>query len=216
MNVENTNAATSTPKVETATKESVQSETENERKQKIYYEDFVQKTIQEKKNAIDRLKELENENKKLKEEELIKKQNWEEMARQKEIEANEWKNKYQEKEQLIVKAAKAGALKKELSKLGCRDNAAERLVKLVDLNKIEYDAESGVVTGVMNSAKMLSEEFPELFGVSKVGVNQSAPVGTFQGDLTIEAYNKLPYAERQKVREQLYSNLGLKGDLKKA
>jgi hypothetical protein len=173
-----------------------------------YDDSFVNKVLTEKKNAMDRVRNLENELKEIREAELRKTENYKVLAEQKDQELNDLKNKYAQKEQFITENIKKTAIRDELTKLGCKAEFLDKATKLVNINNVEFDSETQTVTGHIEAAKKLSEELRPLFGNAGVGTNQSAPEGG-QGQLTLEAWKKLPYDERKKRQGELEENLGI-------
>jgi len=189
-------------KVETAG----QQETQND--EPIRNEAFLNKVLHEKKNAVERLRKLEDENKSLREEELKRQENYKLLAEEKDKELTELRSKYNEREKLIVDSSKLSAVKKELTKLGCDAKYLDKAIKFVNLDNLQYDHDTGVVAGTMEAAKAVQEELPPFFGNTGVGVNQSAPAGA-PSELTLEGWKKLPYEERKKRQNELYTNLGI-------
>jgi len=74
----------------------------------------------------------------------------------------ETKLKEQEAEQ--QRAIKLTQVKREWEKLGLKDaNAAEKLLKLVDLDKIKYDPDLKITLGQEEEAKRIFEDFKPIF-----------------------------------------------------
>lgn len=194
---------------ETSTEETPQTEQPMNR-------EFVDKVLREKKNTALKNMQLqqEMENLKLKiqeseEKELLREKKFEQLFQQKSTEVEQWKNKYTDQTKVIVDATKTGALKSELSKLGINQDRFPHVMKLVDLNQIQYDNDSRTVLGAEEIARDLAATLPEWFGTTKIGVNQEAPKQSF-GPLTIEKWRELPESERNKpeVIAQLRASMG--------
>lgn len=191
----------------------VENKPEEEVKEKVQetdgpLNDHVRKILTEKKNYQEKTRVLEEEIRKLKEDKMREQQDFKLLAETKELEAQEWKTKYTEKEELIKKSLKLSSVKKEIVKLGCDSKYVDEVTRLINMDQVSYDEETGVCTGAEEQAKILYNKFTPLFGKTVVGVNQDAPAGNL-GPLTTEEWSKLPKEERVKRRSELYKNLGV-------
>lgn len=190
-------------------KEPVQTETKlEETVQQGYSREFVEKVLNEKKNAMESLRQMQSEVKRRDEEKLLADKKYEELAETRLSEINDWKTKYETSQKTIQNSMKTSVLKKELTKLGCHPEYIDKAVRFADLNEINYDTETGVVSGADNIAKSISEELKPFFGNQAVGTNQSAPVGTPK-TMSIEDWKRLPYEERQKHKAAVYASHGI-------
>ena len=168
---------------------------------------LAQKLLNEKKNWQSRAKTAEEELAKVKEEKMKADNNWKAIAEEKEKEAIAWKEKHIKQESFIKNQVKETAVRKELTKLGIDSKFMDKTVKLVDLDSINYDEETGVVVGADIQAKKLHEEFTPLFGKKNEKVDHGAPNGTPE-KLTIEEYRKLPLKDRKEKKIELAKALG--------
>jgi len=185
-------------------------------KKEFKSEAFVNKVLEEKKNTVLKNRELMDENLALKarlkdeeEKKLLEKEDFKKWGEKKEIEANEWKQKYEDSQTTIEKSIKKGAVKNELVKLGIDQKYINDTIKLVNIDNIQYDNDSKTVVGAEDEAKALAEKFPPLFGTNKAGVNHDAPQGDSFRPITLEEWKKLPYEEAKKRKPDLYKNLGI-------
>lgn len=170
---------------------------------------FVQKLLNEKKNAMEAKRIVEEENKKLKEERMREKEDLKGLLELREQEIVSLKADSEKKEGLIRDSLKAGAIKKELLKMGLDEKYLDQSLKLVDVNSLNYDSETRVVTGAEVQAKLLFEKVPVFFGKTNVGVNQSSPVGG-TGNLTLQEWQKLPLDQMKLRKAELMDSLGFK------
>jgi len=109
-----------------------------------------------------------------------------------------------------LNTAKTGELRKELEKLGVNPKYAEKAVQLAQLDTVKIDKETGTIYGADLVAKTLSEEWPVLFGGQTDNVTQNAPeVPRPTGALTLEEWQRLPYAERKQREGELFSSSGV-------
>ena len=183
-----------------------------EESEPIRNEAFLNRVLTEKKTAQEELRRMKEENKSFRENELKRQDNYKMLVEEKDKELIELRSKYQSREDLIVKSTKASNLKKELSKLGCGELYAEKLVNMPSsLQNITYDDGTGITTGQAEVARSLSEEFAPLFGKVDVGINQSATAGIPEMP-TLDGYRKIPASDqegRAKYREALYKAEGI-------
>jgi len=177
----------------------------------VYTKDFVEKLKQEKSAALQATREVKEQNRLMIDEKMRAENNYKGIAEAREKEANEWRNKYEQKEKMIQEAAKRSSMKKELRKLGFDgpDDSSESLLKLANFERINIDMETNVVTGAAEESRIIAQRFPQLFGVTPVGVNQASPVGRPTA-LTLDDWKKLPADERRKRQNELYTNLGVR------
>jgi len=185
-------------------------QTEVKQESKFYDEAFVMRLMNEKKAAVARAREFEQIAEQREREKMMAQENWKALYEEEQKKSTTWQEKYEQQNSVLINAAKQSAVKKELVKLGIQDTKAEKVLKLVDFKTLDYDRDSGVVSGASIAAKSIAEDYPELFGPSRVGVNQSATQGLGAGELTLEAWKKLPYDERKKLEPELYKTLGVK------
>jgi len=109
-----------------------------------------------------------------------------------------------------LNTAKTGELKKELQKLGLKPEYVDKAVQLAELDTVKIDKETGTIYGADLVAKTLSEEWPVLFGAQTDNVSQNAPDTVRpMGALTLEEWQKLPYAERKQREGELFGSQGV-------
>lgn len=176
----------------------------------------VDKILKEKKNAMERMRSLEQEleTQKIKvaeyeENKLLEEKKYQEYAERYKKEAETYKEKFEKTQKTIVDSMKLGAFQNEAIKLGMDSKYIQEATKLIDLNKIHYDNDTRVVIGAEDEAKALLERFPPLFGGRTPGVSHDAPVGKM-ATLTLDEWKKLPYEERKKREGDLFDTLGIK------
>jgi hypothetical protein len=190
---------------------------ENSNSEKPVVNDHIQKILKEKKNAMDKLRDIAQENEILKaklseleEQELLKNKQFEQLADTRKKEAEEWRNKYTESQNLIKDSVKKASIKSELNKLGIEEKYISDTMKLIDLNEVVYDEETRVVSGAEQVALRIKDKFPPLFGQKNVGVSHDAPSNGNLGRITLEEWKKLPVKEQRERLPELYANLGVK------
>lgn len=171
--------------------------------------DLVKKLLKEKNNQKKRIAELEEERRLVEQQKLIETENFKALYEQRDQELQNIKAQYEQQKNEMTNAAKRSAVKKELQKLGCQTQYVDRLLNLANMENVNFDSETRVVTGHTEVARMLSEEMKPLFGNANVGVNQSSPVGT-PSNLSIEEWKKLPYDQRKKTYAQVMESMGVK------
>lgn len=111
-----------------------------------------------------------------------------EMYQKKYIEL-ETKLKEQEAEQ--QRAIKLTQVKREWEKLGLKDTgAADKLLKLVDLDKIKYDPDLKITLGQEEEAKRIFEDFKPLFSGDAPRADHSAPKGA-PASVSIDGYKQM-------------------------
>lgn len=169
----------------------------------------LEKILKEKKNAMERVRELETKLKEESDAKLIEKENWKTLAEMKDKEAKEWQEKYTSAQRLIEDSAKISEIRTELSKLGLNQGYMDVAMKLADTTSVVFDKENKIVTGAENVARMIREKVPVFFQKTNPGVDHSAPAGS-PGKLTIEDFKKLPLDEKRKREKELYENMGIK------
>jgi hypothetical protein len=176
---------------------------------------LVDKILKEKKNAMEKLRMLEQENLTFKaklseyeENKLVEEKKFVEIAEKRKQEADQWKAKYDESQRFITESIKTGAVKNELIKLGIDPKYSNEAIRLIDLGKIHYDNETKTVVGAEDEAKILYEKFPPLFGTQGARASHDAPASK-TAQLTLEEWKKLPYEERKKREGDLYTSLGI-------
>ena len=147
----------------------------------------IEKILKEKKNAMERIRELEAKLKNEEDAKLIEKENWKTLAEQKDKEAKDWQEKFTSAQRMIEDSAKISEIKNELLKNGLNQGYVDVAMKLVDLNSVIFDRENKIVTGTENAVKMIKEKVPVLFQKQTPGVDHSAPASGNTGKLTIEA-----------------------------
>ena len=164
-----------------------------------YSKDFVDKVLNEKKNAMATLAELkqkvntyEAQLKEAEEARLKEKEDWKGYAENKAKEAQGWQEKYQGLEQKLQTQVKIGAVRREFEKLGVKDGrVVESVVPLLKLDAIKYDENTQTVIGADEEVLRLKETLPQLFAVqSSAGVNHNAPTGS-PSAYTVEKLNEM-------------------------
>lgn len=176
--------------------------------------DFVSKVLKEKKNAMAKnfelQQQLEQTNirlKEMEEQQLLNQQNFQKLAEQRKLEVEDWKTKYTQQQRLIEDSVKLGSFKQELNKLGVNPERMDYITKMVDLKALQYDNSTQVVLGADDLAREVATNLPEFFGGIKKGVNHQAPVSS-NGQLTLEEWKKLSPEDKVKRKEELYRNMG--------
>ena len=179
------------------------------------------KLLQEKKNWSEKAKALAAENEALKTEKLKEKEDWKtmaEMAQKKAAELELEKKAFQDQRSNEIKFT---AIKKELSKMGLRDDkAAEAIFNLSNKDVVKYDPELNVVMGAEEEARRVVEAygFKPLFGQSTVGVSHAAPHGS-PSQMNAETYNamvkdgsfhKLTKLEQREITSKVWAQFGVK------
>jgi|DEB0MinimDraft_6_1074348.scaffolds.fasta_scaffold03835_4 type IV secretory pathway VirB4 component len=184
---------------------------------KTYDESFVSKLKGEKDNfrsANQKLQEqVEALNKKIREGEekaLKEKEDYKALYEQQKQRVEELTGVVDKAKTERVTATKTVELKKELQKLGLKPEYVEKAVQLAQLDTVQIDKETGTIYGADLVAKTLSEEWPVLFGAETDNVTQNAPqVARPTGALTLEEWQKLPYAERKQREGELFGSQGV-------
>lgn len=178
---------------------------------------LLDKVLKEKKNAMTRNMQLQEELQSMKvrmqeieEEKLQKERNFEQLAEQRKSEIESWRQKYENQQKFMVDTAKVGSIKSELSKLGINQDRVDLALKMVDINKLQYDNEAKIILGADDLARELASKVPEWFGSYKRGVNQDAPKDSF-GSITLEKWRGLPEGDKYKpeVLKELYKSQGI-------
>lgn len=182
--------------------------TPNQDDKPFYNESHVKKIIEEKRQVLKEKQDLLDENKRLKMEKFEKEENWKAIAESDRKELDEYKSNMAKKDEIISRGVKTSALKRELTKLGCQEKFLDKAIKLVDLNSVQYDLDTNVVTGHSELAKQLADDVPPFFQGATVGVDHGSPAG-FPVDLTIDNWKAMPRGpEKDKAKEQLYKQAG--------
>jgi len=175
-----------------------------------YSKDFVDKMKKEKDNWRTRATELEADNKKKQEEQLLTQEKYKELSELKVSEANEWKEKYETSQKAIAQGTKVSKLKEELIKIGAKPDRLNKMLKLIDLNSISFDSENNVVTGHDSAANALLQDVPEFFGIGGPKVGHNAPASEPIKEISLEEWKKLSPEEKLKTKDALYGNLGIR------
>lgn len=160
----------------------------------------LEKVLKEKKNAVERLREVELENKKLKEEKLFTQQQFKELAEMRAREAEEWKGKYENQNEIIKSGTINSTLRNELMKLGLDTSNQANIdlaLKSIDKSIVQVDSETGTVLGAAEAAKKFHLEYSHLgfFSKKSLGVNHSAPSADIPKTKTINEMTAREKAE---------------------
>lgn len=183
-----------------------------------YNPEFVNKLKKEKENfrsetqkLRDQIAEMQKAQAEREEKELKEKEDWKTLYEKTKAENEALTGKLSSAEQLKVVSKKESEVKKELAKLGVKPEYADRAAKLVNLDSVKFDKETGVVYGAEVVAKTLSEDWPDLFGAgSTATVTQSAPNSPApSGALSLEDWKRLPYDERKKREGDVMASAGV-------
>lgn len=143
----------------------------------------VEKILQEKRNYAKKTAELEAELKRLREEKLVEKESYKDLAEMRGREAEEWKGKFENLNTTFELQQKKSEVKKELLKLGLNpehEQTAFRLMGDDRLKDVHRDPETGAILNAEHAAKVFHEEFKTLgglFGRKTPGVSYDAPSG---------------------------------------
>jgi hypothetical protein len=101
----------------------------------------------------------------------------------------ETKLKEQEAEQ--QRAIKLTQVKREWEKLGLKDaGQADKLLRLVDLEKIKYDPDLKITLGQEEEAKRIFEDFKPLFSGDAPRADHSAPKGA-PASVSLDGYKQM-------------------------
>jgi len=177
-------------------------------KTKSYSPEFVDKLMRERKNWQARAKELEDVNRKQEESSLLEKQEYKTLY-ENTIKDNETlKSTIATYNEEKVDNAKQGELRREFAKLGLQANYFDKATKLIDVNSIRYDSDTGVIIGAEEAARALQTEMPVLFGKPSTNVSGAAPQGSPR-PLTIDEWKKLDTKERIERESDLYASYGV-------
>lgn len=186
-----------------------------------YNPEFVQKVLKEKKNYATKAQQIQEENEALrkqleqiKEQDLKNKEEYKTLYENKLSEVNEWKEKYTSQQKEIENGIKRSQLRNELTKLGIKPAYLEKAVNLADLNYVKYDSDAKLVLGADDQARLISEEWKDLFGGNQSRPNHDSPdINSKNGAITLEEWKKLPFEEQKKRMKDVAANMGL--ELKK-
>lgn len=141
----------------------------------------LEKVLKEKRNLSAKLAELENAIKSREEQDMLANNQHKEVADLHREENRKLKAELEAREQMLVKAKKVSALKKHLVQMGLNTQYEELVLnKLVDVDDLVIDPETGAVLGAEDKAKRVRQDFAGLgglFGGNVHRVDQSAPVG---------------------------------------
>ena len=124
-----------------------------------------------------RAQELEDENKRLKEEKLRASKNWEEIAKMREQEAQEAKTRLKGYEDALVEKEKIMALRAEAIKAGIHQNSISDL-DLLDFPEIDIETTSNgkiIVHGAAQAVAALKQKRPHWFTAKPASVNPATP-----------------------------------------
>jgi hypothetical protein len=137
----------------------------------------LEKALKEKRNAMEKSRELEAQLKKLSEEKLVQNQQWKDLAEQREKELIEVKQRESAKDQKLKDAKINSSLRNELLKFGMNAAMIDYALRLVDKSKIQVDPETEVVLGADQVAKEFHSTFSgqSFFGTQTPGVSHKAP-----------------------------------------
>jgi hypothetical protein len=183
-------------------------------KDQPYSKSFVDKLLSEKKNVSTsnqalqkQIEDLQKQVKDRNESDLREQNKWKELHDLKEQERDQWRAKYDDQNKTIVAGLKNRELRGELAKLGIKQSYVEKAVKLADLESIKVDPETNIVIGADSQAKLISEEWSDLFGGGDAGANHDAPAAV-STPITLEDWKKLSPEEKKKRKADLFKSMG--------
>ena len=158
--------------------------------QKKELEEFKAQQEEEKRKAL----EAQNDFKGLYEQEIKKR------------EALELQQEAQKKIQ--QEQSKISKVQGELEKLGLKSEYKEKIKNFIEHKSVSVDDTNGLVYGHESEAQRIKTAFPDLFGTQQKVIDKGGNIkkdDTMEndGDLTLEAWKKLPYEEKLKRRMEL-------------
>lgn len=184
----------------------VQTQTEET---KTYSAEFVDKLMKEKKNFQSKARELEEAVKRQEEKALLEKEEFKTLYENTLKENENLKGSIEQHNQMRIDSAKMEELKREFGKLGLQPTYFDKATKLIDVKSINYDADTGVITGAEEAAKALQSEMPVLFGKASTNVSSAAPQGSPK-PLSLDEWKTLSNEEKLKRENELYAFYGVK------
>lgn len=138
----------------------------------------TEKLLKEKRNAMTRVSELEQEIQRLRDEKLAEKEEYKTLAEQRFKRLQELESQVENDRKLRDKARKVSAVKKHLVGMGLKAQHEEIVLnKLLDVDDLVIDPDTNAVLGAEEKAKTFRQSFADLgfFGQAGPGVNQDAP-----------------------------------------
>ena len=133
------------------------------------------KLKKEKENWKQKAIDLENTLKLAADARLKEKEDFKALYENEQKEKNELKLQIEEAKKNEIKNKKAAFVKSEFAKNGAHGDSIDMLVKLVDIEAVKYDPETGAIWGHEDSVKAVKEKMPMVFGTNPAAPNQSAP-----------------------------------------
>lgn len=162
---------------------------------------FVEKLLKEKRNYASKAAELETQLKSMKDERLVEKEQYKQLAEQRLKTIQELEAKVQTDQALRDKARKLAAVKKHLAQMGLRPEHEElALNKLLDVEDLVIDPDTQAVLGAEEKAKVFRQNYGTLgiFGQKAPGVNQNAPAGSMTTPKSAKDMTKKELMEKLK------------------
>jgi hypothetical protein len=146
------------------------------------------------------------------ENELKIKEDFKALADLKSKELEEYKAKYNNFQAEIEKQSKLGSLRKELEKLGAKNDKIDILFNLSKIDQIKLEkGDNDKILGVYGAeeeARRIQSIIPEVFGKATAGSNHDAPPAN-NNPLSVESFNSLPLKERVKKEAEFYKQMGI-------
>jgi hypothetical protein len=136
-----------------------------------------EKVLKEKKNAMERIKQLETEKKARDEQDLLAKENYKELLKSRDDELAKERSLRLEFEKKEKTRRVQSALVNELDKLGLDPAHRDKALRLANMERLQVDEETGVVVGAVELAKSFYQENSSLgfFKKTQPGANHNAP-----------------------------------------
>jgi hypothetical protein len=136
-----------------------------------------EKVLKEKKNAMERIKQLEAEKKARDEQEMVKKEEYKELLKARDEELAKERTLRLEFEKKEKTRRVETALVNELDKLGLDPAHRAKALKLANMERLQVDEDTGVVVGAVELAKSFYQENSTLgfFTKKQPGANHNAP-----------------------------------------
>lgn len=171
----------------------------------------LEKVLKEKRNAMERVRELEGTLQNVTDERLKEKEDWKTLYESTKTKLDEVNTNLESERVEKINGHKLSSLKRELSKMGAQENSMDALLKLADTSALKFDPEHKVVLGTEMVAKQIKDSIPAAFGRPGAGVDQSAPQ-TNTADLSIDSFKSMSAKDRSNpdVIKALYEKHGVK------
>lgn len=171
---------------------------------------ILEKVLKEKKNAMERVRELEAQMQTITDERLKEKEDWKTLYETTKTKLDTLNSELEQERVEKVNGHKLSSLKKELAKMGAQDSAMDALLKLADLGKLKYDSEHKVVLGTEETARAIKDAIPAAFGKATAGVDQDAPSTKFV-NVDLNTFKQMNAQDKKnpEILRQIYEKHGI-------